>query len=423
MKNITKKILAFLIAFTMIIPLFLAFQIYQVEATATYTHLNRQELARELIRRHNNQQILIMGAWGSMSTVAGTTSICNIRQTAEGRMATTGIPSGQTTPIANTYLSEDLLRAILMLNDRFGRFQINSIAGGRHSRNSNHYRGRAVDFQFLGVYRPANIPVNARQNNWSVITFLREHGFILENYFGDAHHFHIGILGYNPRGGIVATPPTVQVTRNVMIIYNANGGMDAPPNLTVTLDMSGVARFSHSVTRPFKEGYRFNGWLLNNDSRYPIQVHGGLSTINTNIIDGDSFEFFAQWSPVELGTVTIIYNANGGNNAPSNQTVALDNNGFARFNHPTTTPTRNGYTFLGWQIYDDSRYPIEPAGASAGVNTGSTTGGGSFEFFAQWSPLVLGTVTIIYNANGGSNAPPSQAVTLDSDGVARFNHP
>ena len=50
----------------------------------------------------------------------------------------------------------------------------------------------------------------------------------------------------------------------------------------------------------------------------------------------DDYEKAKTWS--------IIYNANGGTNAPSTQTANVGQS----ITITSSKPTRNGYTFLGW---------------------------------------------------------------------------
>lgn len=70
-------------------------------------------------------------------------------------------------------------------------------------------------------------------------------------------------------------------------------------------------------------------------------------------------------TPRELITYTITYNANGGSGAPNAQsTITYDKS--ASFTIPSTTPTRNGYTFLGWHTNSTA------ASADTNYNPGKT---------------------------------------------------
>ncbi len=98
-------------------------------------------------------------------------------------------------------------------------------------------------------------------------------------------------------------------------------------------------------------------------------------------------------------TTTVSYNANGGTGAPSSQ--------IKYFNESLTlssnTPTRNGYTFLGWSESSTATTPTYSAGSSFTTNANTT-------LYAVWKQDVK-TYTISYDANGGTGAPASQQKT------------
>jgi len=152
---------------------------------------NRRELAQEILNRYGRGRIL-MPRWAANMTDANRRSaFANIRDTANGRRATT--------PFGQIDLSADLLRAILRMNDEFGIIQINAIAGGNHVGGANdpHAIGVAADFQSTNHVvnttgqRPRSI-LTALENTWRYST-QRTHRN--SNYIGDANHFHLEIWG------------------------------------------------------------------------------------------------------------------------------------------------------------------------------------------------------------------------------------
>ena len=164
-----------------------------------YNQMTRGELAQEILHRHHrrslsNRQLTLMGAWGSMTNDARTTVYLNLVDTAAGLAARRAATSNRNDPIGGSvFLTENLLRAILRVNDRFGAVTLNSLAGGRHTTESNHYSGRAVDFQ---------------SDNWRVrgpnvrpepiLDYLRgTRGFTTQpnsGYIGHITAFHLDIL-------------------------------------------------------------------------------------------------------------------------------------------------------------------------------------------------------------------------------------
>lgn len=89
-------------------------------------------------------------------------------------------------------------------------------------------------------------------------------------------------------------------------------------------------------------------------------------------------------------TWSIIYNANGGSNAPPSQTVNVGE-------YITITyskPTRNGYTFLGWSTWNES--PEPEAMFTPGYSYKSDY---DLTLYAVWREVPKKTFTITYNKN------------------------
>lgn len=101
-----------------------------------------------------------------------------------------------------------------------------------------------------------------------------------------------------------------------------------------------------------------------------------------------------------LPSYTVSYNANGGSGAPSAQTKWYG----STLKLSTATPTRTGYSFLGWSTANDSSVEYA-AGANYTANAGVT-------LYAVWK---ANTYTVSYNANGGTGAPGNQTKTYDVD--------
>lgn len=94
---------------------------------------------------------------------------------------------------------------------------------------------------------------------------------------------------------------------------------------------------------------------------------------------------------------TVSYNANGGSDAPSNQTKWYGTTLILS----TKEPKRSGYTFLGWGTSASDTSVNYAAGASYTSNAGVT-------LYAIWSK----TLTLTYSANGGSGGPPKDSETI-----------
>lgn len=94
---------------------------------------------------------------------------------------------------------------------------------------------------------------------------------------------------------------------------------------------------------------------------------------------------------------TVSYNANGGSGAPANQTKWYGEN----LTLSSTTPTRSGWTFMGWGTSASATSVSYAKGATYSSNAAIT-------LYAIWRK----TVTVTYNANGGTGAPASQSVNI-----------
>ena len=138
----------------------------------------------------------------------------------------------------------------------------------------------------------------------------------------------------------------------------------------------------------------------------------------------------------ENNLYTISYNANGGSNAPGDQSK-IENKSISL---SSSKPTRTGYTFVNWNTKKDGSGTTYKAGASYNGNANLT-------LYAQWR---INKVYIKLNANGGSvrgsttygscrtnnnligcswNSPKELFHTidygdsLDSAGLANYNNP
>ena len=112
---------------------------------------------------------------------------------------------------------------------------------------------------------------------------------------------------------------------------------------------------------------------------------------------------------------SVTFNANGGSGAPSTQTKWY-NESLAL---SSTTPTRTGYTFNGWNTKSDGSGTNYAAGASY-------TGNAALTLYAKWTAV---TYAISYNGNGSTSGSTSAqtktygvALTLRSNGYTRTNY-
>lgn len=163
------------------------------------------------------------------------------------------------------------------------------------------------------------------------------------------------------------------------ISYDANGGAPTPEPQEVihgkTIKLSNVI--------PTKEGYDFIGWSLNNLNCSP----------GSELYTNSSVTLYAVW---QIKTYTVTYDANGGTNAPANQTKTYG----VDLSLSNAMPAREGYTFKGWSTVKDAVAEYQPNSVYS-ENAELT-------LYAVWE---INTYVITYNSNGGNNAPESQKKT------------
>ena len=168
--------------------------------------------------------------------------------------------------------------------------------------------------------------------------------------------------------GMTASSGGGSVTLNPFGTYASNGS----GSFTGTYTISGNGSANKTISVTFRN---FNN--DNNDS--------ATKTVSFDVT-------VPAWT-----SYTVSYNANGGSGAPSsqtkwkNQTLTLS----------STKPTRSGYTFVGWGTSASDTTSDYSAGGSYTANASAT-------LYAIWKK----SITLSYNANGGSGAPSSQSATI-----------
>ena len=182
-----------------------------------------------------------------------------------------------------------------------------------------------------------------------------------------------------------------KLRQSYTISYFDNGGSGSPKDQTAYVGIETTI----SKTKPTRKGYNFLGWSTNKkatkasykpNTKY-LKPYGKS---NANV------KLYAVWGITQY---TVAYNANGGTGAPGSQSI--DSNKNATLSK--TKPTRSGYTFLGWST--DSKATSAQYAAGAKYTAGKST-----TLYAVWqkntppAPVVQ-TITITYDANGGTNAP------------------
>ena len=152
-----------------------------------------------------------------------------------------------------------------------------------------------------------------------------------------------------------------------IIKYGTAGGTIGSEKYTTSYTIN------DSVTIPnvSKAGHTFDGWRI-------TKTDGNWTNTTKNYQPqtwkaGESYgspTLTAQWTPI---TYTVKYNANGGTNAPGNQTKTYG----IDLTLSSVKPTRTGYTFVKWNTKAD--------GTGTSYNPSSKyTGNADLTLYAQW---------------------------------------
>jgi len=171
------------------------------------------------------------------------------------------------------------------------------------------------------------------------------------------------------------------------ISYTLNGWTNPGSNpATYTVETETI-----TLAAPTKEGYTSGSWTP-------------AGTISKGSVGPKSFTVVE--GSLIVTTYTVIYNGNGhtsGSMGPETHTVGLP------ANLSTNCFARTGYAFKGWatssngaKVYNDGQNVSNLASAGASIT-----------LFAVWEAV---TVTVIYNANGGTGSMASSTHTV---GVAK----
>lgn len=154
---------------------------------------------------------------------------------------------------------------------------------------------------------------------------------------------------------------------NIVITYSANGGKFST-GVTTTTDTVISGNNAVTTITPSRDWYNFaSKWNTASDGSGTSYTSGQTANFTS------AKTLYAMWSPY---THTVAYNANGGSGAPSSQTKTYG----APLTLRSTTPTRSGYTFLGWSKSSSAT----TATYSAGGQYGNDQNGGTVTLYAVW---------------------------------------
>jgi uncharacterized repeat protein (TIGR02543 family) len=197
-----------------------------------------------------------------------------------------------------------------------------------------------------------------------------------------------------------------QWTANSYVLaYNTQGGSTAPSSSNKAYGASVTV----SASTPTRSGYSFAGW---NTAAFGT---------GTTYVQSDAFTMpdsnvtlYAQWTKTAF---TLYYNTNGGQGVFSSQPVKYTES----VTVDSTTPTKTGYTFSGWNTAaDGSGFDYSP------MSVFTLSVAANVTLYAKWTAV---SYTVAYNANSGSGAPSggshtygASVTTANKGSIARVGY-
>ena len=171
------------------------------------------------------------------------------------------------------------------------------------------------------------------------------------------------------------------VPQQGILAFDANGGEVSPTYRTVA-----VGSAYGTLPTPTRPGYTFAGWFTAVSGGSSVSASTTMGTSATAVIH-------AHWSATGQ-TRTIYFDATGGTCSTASKSATV---GSAVGTLPTTV-TRSGYIFVGW---------FRSTVGNDQVTAQTIMGEEDMTLYAHWSAT---TVTITFNANGGTVDEPSRTV-------------
>ncbi len=179
------------------------------------------------------------------------------------------------------------------------------------------------------------------------------------------------VVGKIPTSATGIKNVAAQWAEEYTVTFNANGGTVTPDTMTLTHgDVYG------KLPTPTRDGYTFAGWFAD--------PNGGAKVEQGDVVTA-SHTLYAHWT---AKACTVKFEANGGTVTPAEKTVYYDQD-----YGELPTPTREGYTFVGW-------FTEQNGGTKAMADTKVTTAE-DHTLYARWTQNIY---DVRFDANGGKEA-------------------
>lgn len=209
------------------------------------------------------------------------------------------------------------------------------------------------------------------------------------NFAGWGQSAGTGTIYKQPGDRITCNPGTtilyaVWTQFSYVLTLIDNDGTDGSKTLTASDSIGGHTFTIPSDYIPSRSGYTFDGWA---ESASGSAVYQPGDTISVE----SSKTLYAVWTKETVTvTYTIIYGHNDGTTDTYSETVTAESGETPRAIVTSFTPTRDGYTFLGWSDVSNATAPLYTSGQQIELRGSSTT----TKLYAVWQ---LNPITYILN--------------------------
>ena len=173
------------------------------------------------------------------------------------------------------------------------------------------------------------------------------------------------------------------------VSFNSQEGSSVSPK-TVTYDGT-----YGTLASPTRDGYTFDGWYT--EASGGVQIN---SESTVKILENTTL--YAKWAIIEYDITYSL--ANGENHSSNPDSYNTEDDTFN-----ILSPTRAGYTFLGW--FESNL--TTPADTS--IEKGSF---GDLEFFAKWQANIN---QVVFNNNGGEGSMAPMEIATDASANLTLN--
>lgn len=212
--------------------------------------------------------------------------------------------------------------------------------------------------------------------------------------------YYPGERAYFGNGALILT--AIWEADTYLVHYDANGGKYPPDDQTKTHGNS--LKLSSDV--PQRDGYVFVGWGKTANTTTVSYKPKANYTTNASIT------LYAIWKKA----YTVIYLANGGIDAPNEQTKTHGES----LKLSTVKPTRTGYTFIGWSTSPYATTAMYKAG-------GKYTDNASITLYAVWKKKSSTNIsdnkekTDNQNNNSSNKSQAGKRTSIGKSGINTVN--